>query len=165
MVWAAENSRGWAFIWKKLVCCHGIYSLLSKDTCLALTIFREGFDLLFILRFATLLFTKIFHWIIGDRVEFMDQTEPSRQFHLKMISIMILFLIVDVAMLWSAIQTILLVGPSMLIVFGFEYALLIGNMLTLFAKYVWYCISIRFYNPLICIDLRRGKRSQPIFHM
>jgi E3 ubiquitin-protein ligase synoviolin len=75
--------------------------------------FRRRICLLFILRFATLLFTKIFHWIIGDRVEFMDQTEPSRQFHLKMVSIMILFLIVDVAMLWSAIQTTLLVGPSM----------------------------------------------------
>jgi hypothetical protein len=41
------------------------------DTCLALTIFRDGFDLLFVLRFGTLLFCKTFHWIVADRVDFV----------------------------------------------------------------------------------------------
>jgi E3 ubiquitin-protein ligase synoviolin len=41
------------------------------DTCLALTIFRDGFDLLFVLRFGTLLFCKTFHWITADRVDFV----------------------------------------------------------------------------------------------
>jgi E3 ubiquitin-protein ligase synoviolin len=45
------------------------YSVM--DTCLALTIFRDGFDLLFVIRFVTLIFIKTFHWITGDRVDFV----------------------------------------------------------------------------------------------
>ncbi|KAJ3329005.1 E3 ubiquitin-protein ligase synoviolin, partial [Kappamyces sp. JEL0680] len=106
------------------------------DTCLALTMFRDGFDLLFIVRFGTLLFCKTFHWIIGDRVDFMDQaTHTSWPFHARMLSIMAMFFITDVSILISAINTSLEIGPTMLIVFGFEYALLTSNMLTIFAKY------------------------------
>lgn len=44
------------------------------DTCLALTMFRDGFDFLFILRFGSLLFCKAFHWIIADRIDFVRLT-------------------------------------------------------------------------------------------
>lgn len=42
------------------------------ETCLAMTIFREDFDLQFIVVFTTLLFLKIFHWLCQDRVEFVS---------------------------------------------------------------------------------------------
>ena len=45
------------------------YSIM--DTCFALTIFRDGFDLLFVIRFGMLLFCKTFHWILSDRVDFV----------------------------------------------------------------------------------------------
>lgn len=91
------------------------------DTCLALTIFRDGFDLLFVMRFGTLLFCKTFHWIVGDRVDFMEQSaENGWRFHSRMASIMGAFFLIDVAMLMSAVKSTLEVGPSMLIVFGFE---------------------------------------------
>jgi E3 ubiquitin-protein ligase synoviolin len=91
------------------------------DTCLALTIFRDGFDLLFVMRFGTLLFCKTFHWIVGDRVDFMEQSaESGWRFHSRMISIMVTFLVIDVAMFMSAVNSTLEIGPSMLIVFGFE---------------------------------------------
>lgn len=41
------------------------------ETCLAMTIFREEFDLQFIVVFTTLLFLKIFHWLSQDRVEYV----------------------------------------------------------------------------------------------
>ena len=37
------------------------------DTLLALTIFRDTYDLVFLLRFTILLFIKVFHWILLDR--------------------------------------------------------------------------------------------------
>jgi hypothetical protein len=37
-----------------------------------MTIFREDFDLQFIVVFTTLLFLKIFHWLCQDRVEFVS---------------------------------------------------------------------------------------------
>lgn len=37
-----------------------------------MTIFREEFDLQFIVVFTTLLFLKIFHWLCQDRVEYVS---------------------------------------------------------------------------------------------
>ena len=52
----------------------------SKDaimeTCLAMTIFREEFNVKFVVMFVTLLFVKIFHWLCSDRVEYVE-TSPS----------------------------------------------------------------------------------------
>ncbi len=118
------------------------------DTCLALTMFRDGFDLLFILRFGSLLFCKTFHWIIGDRVDFMDQTTAhSTPFHIKMSSIIFIFLLVDIGMLVSAINHTLLMGPTMLIIFGFEYVLLTSTMLAIIAKYILQTIESRRVTP------------------
>ena len=39
------------------------------ESLLALTIFRDELDTLFVIRFVTLLFLKIFHWLAADRVE------------------------------------------------------------------------------------------------
>ena len=41
------------------------------ETCLAMTIFRDEFDVRFIIMFGVLLFIKCFSWIGGGRVEFV----------------------------------------------------------------------------------------------
>lgn len=41
------------------------------ETCLAMTIFRDEFDVRFIIMFGVLLFVKCFSWIGGGRVEFV----------------------------------------------------------------------------------------------
>lgn len=57
------GSRSWVRLLKDIV--H------STDTCLAMTIFRDEFDLKFVLLFASLLYLKIFHWIASDRIDFV----------------------------------------------------------------------------------------------
>lgn len=42
------------------------------ETCLAMTIFRDEFDVRFIIMFGVLLFVKCFSWIGGGRVEFVS---------------------------------------------------------------------------------------------
>jgi hypothetical protein len=42
------------------------------ETCLAMTIFRDEFDIQFVIVFTTLLFLKIFHWLCQDRVEYVS---------------------------------------------------------------------------------------------
>lgn len=42
------------------------------ETCLAMTIFRDEFDVRFIIMFGVLLFMKCFSWIGGGRVEFVS---------------------------------------------------------------------------------------------
>jgi E3 ubiquitin-protein ligase synoviolin len=41
------------------------------ETCLAMTIFRDEFDVRFIIMFGVLLFVKCFSWIGSGRVEFV----------------------------------------------------------------------------------------------
>jgi RING-H2 zinc finger domain len=118
------------------------------DTCLALTMFRDGFDFLFILRFGTLLFAKTFHWIIADRIDFMEQSlESSWKFHLKMTSIMLSFFLLDIVMLMATINHTLDNGPSMLIIFGFEYALLASSLFGMFIKYCLQTIELGLPTP------------------
>lgn len=42
------------------------------ETCLAMTIFRDEFDVRFIIMFGVLLFMKCFSWIGAGRVEFVS---------------------------------------------------------------------------------------------
>jgi E3 ubiquitin-protein ligase synoviolin len=46
------------------------------ETLLALTIFREEFSGVFVAMFGALLFLKSLHWIVSDRVEYIEVT-PS----------------------------------------------------------------------------------------
>ena len=124
------------------------------ETCFALTIFRDGFDFLFVIRFGTLLFCKTFHWILSDRVNFVpvsnkmgQMLETDTKFHFRMLSIMGLFFTLDVLMTYTAISTVLRTGPTMLIVFGFEYAILTSFMIITFTKYVLHTVDINRTTP------------------
>ena len=42
------------------------------ESCLAMTIFREEFNTSFVAMFVILTFVKTFHWLLQDRVEYID---------------------------------------------------------------------------------------------
>ena len=69
------------------------------------------------------------------------------KFHFRMLSIMSLFLGFDIIMAHSAVSRVLQTGPTMLIVFGFEYVLLTAYMAKIFAKYVLHTIDINRTTP------------------
>ena len=90
--------------------------------------------------------------------------ETEYKFHVSMLSIMGLFFAVDIAMAYSAIMTVIKTGPTMLIVFGFEYVLLTSYMLITFAKYLLHTIDINRATPweeksiyFFYVDLMMGK--------
>ncbi|KAI8977428.1 hypothetical protein BDF20DRAFT_820497 [Mycotypha africana] len=114
------------------------------ETCLAMTIFREEFDLRFIVVFTTLLFLKIFHWLCQDRVEFMEQTPTNRVgFHIRIVNLLCLLLIIDTFLANHAIYVTLTKGPSMMIIFGFEYTILICSILSTIGRYIINLIDMR----------------------
>ncbi|KAJ3092439.1 Dynein heavy chain 3, axonemal [Quaeritorhiza haematococci] len=118
------------------------------ETCLAMTIFKDEFDIRFVIIFATLLFLKIFHWITQDRVDFMEQSpNPSWSFHLRMVSVMTLLLSSDLGMLAYAIDYTVKKGPSMMIIFGFEYTILVSLIVSTFIKYILHTIDLRRNTP------------------
>ncbi|KAI8338654.1 hypothetical protein BC941DRAFT_512777 [Chlamydoabsidia padenii] len=118
------------------------------ETCLAMTIFREEFNIQFVVFFTTLLFLKIFHWLCQDRVEFMDQTPThGRLFHGRMVSMMILLFLLDYSLAMHAIQATWTKGPNMMIMFGFEYTIMLCSILSSICKYIINVIDLRSQEP------------------
>ncbi|KAI8147015.1 hypothetical protein BJV82DRAFT_508777 [Fennellomyces sp. T-0311] len=118
------------------------------ETCLAMTIFRDEFNLQFVIVFTTLLFLKIFHWLCQDRVEFMEQSPSSRiTFHVRMVNLMALLLIVDCVLAQHAINVTLTKGANMMVMFGFEYTILICTILSTAGKYILNVIDMRSEEP------------------
>ncbi|KAI8993321.1 hypothetical protein BDB01DRAFT_715922 [Pilobolus umbonatus] len=114
------------------------------ETCLAMTIFREEFDLHFIIVFTTLLFLKIFHWLCQDRVEYMEQSPTySITFHVRIVSLLVILSLVDSFLANHAVNITLAEGPNMMIMFGFEYTILICAVASIIGKYLLNVIDLR----------------------
>lgn len=109
------------------------------ETCLAMTIFRDEFDVRFIVMFGVLLFIKCFCWIGGSRVEFMETSPPDNPtlFHIRLASSLILLLSACSAMLWHSVSSVLERGrPNMMVMFAFEFAILLITSLGITGRYV-----------------------------
>ncbi|ORX67118.1 hypothetical protein DL89DRAFT_275675 [Linderina pennispora] len=114
------------------------------ETCLALTIFRDEFDAATLTLFVFLLFCKVFHWIMEDRVSFMEQQPRlSKLFIARMGSLAMLLAFVDMFMLAYAVRVTRMYGATMMIVFGFEYALLLVHFHSTSVKFVLNAIDMR----------------------
>ena len=114
------------------------------ETCLAMTIFREEFNVRFVALFTALLFLKIFHWLLQDRVAFMEQTPAVRLFtHARMLLLMATLFALDAAFLYHAVSVSLLRGPSVLLLFAFEYLILASTVCATFSKYALHINDMR----------------------
>tara|TARA_B100000085_G_scaffold16448_1_gene14200 strand:+ start:176 stop:2152 length:1977 start_codon:yes stop_codon:yes gene_type:complete len=107
------------------------------ETCLAMTIFREEFNARFVALFVSLLFIKAFHWLYQDRVQYAE-TAPtlSRTTHLRLAAFMGTLLMLDLSMLNYIVASTIEKGPSVLLLFGFEYVILATKLFVGFAKYL-----------------------------
>jgi E3 ubiquitin-protein ligase synoviolin len=114
------------------------------ETCLAMTIFREEFNFRFVAMFTALLFLKIFHWLMQDRVAYMEQSPAvSYLTHGRMLVLMALLFTLDCAFLHHAVGTSLRRGPSVLLLFAFEYLILASTVCATFSKYALHCNDMR----------------------
>ncbi|KQK85323.1 hypothetical protein AAES_41068 [Amazona aestiva] len=68
-------------------------------------------------------------------------------FHFRIISLMVLLGILDFLFVSHAYHSILTRGASVQLVFGFEYAILMTMVLTIFIKYVLHSIDLQNENP------------------
>ena len=114
------------------------------ETCLAMTIFRDEFNVNFIGLFTILLFLKIFHWLMSDRIAFMEQTPAvPLSTHARILLLMSALTALDAAFLHHAVSTCLARGPSVLLLFAFEYLILSSSVASTFCKYVLYVNDVR----------------------
>ncbi|GAA5875930.1 hypothetical protein JCM3774_005820 [Rhodotorula dairenensis] len=118
------------------------------ETLLALTIFKDDFESTFVLLFVGLLFLKVFHWLASDRIEMMEQAaRVSRLAHARMLGLLSLLWLADIGCLVFAVESIMIDGPTVMIMFASEYLILIANVWTLSAKYLINCIDMRSEAP------------------
>ncbi|PVZ98133.1 hypothetical protein BB558_005867 [Smittium angustum] len=106
------------------------------EICLALTIFKDEFDAGFVLLFGVLLFIKTFHWLMEDRIEFMEQRpvlDMRMVYRIGSLSLVLMF--VDLKMMMSAISYMKVSGANMIVIFGFEYALLIVGLVMAISRF------------------------------
>ncbi|RKP38596.1 hypothetical protein BJ085DRAFT_12473, partial [Dimargaris cristalligena] len=117
------------------------------ETCLALTIFKDEFNAQMFGLLLTLMFFKVFHWLIEDRVNFMEQS-PSLNwlFHVRMLGLVgVLFAADALFLTYTVYSTLSEISHSLsiLAVFGFEFSILIISLLSTVAKYAIYTVDHR----------------------
>ncbi|KAH8332875.1 hypothetical protein KR074_012350 [Drosophila pseudoananassae] len=138
------------------------------ETCLAFTVFRDDFNPRFVALFTVLLFLKSFHWLAEERVDFVSsifdtnfitflckilciQMERSPVlgwlFHIRVGSLLTMLGIFDYLLLMHAYNSSLVRGPSVQLVFGFEYAILLTVIASTAIKYVLHAAEMRTDTP------------------
>ncbi|KAL4784698.1 hypothetical protein BJX76DRAFT_326508 [Aspergillus varians] len=97
------------------------------ETCLAMTIFRGELGAWFLVMFVSLLVGKVWGWIGEGRVEFLEQQPPANPFlfHTRLAVSLLLSVLFNIFMLKYCIDTVLeQARPDMMVMFGFEFAVL-----------------------------------------
>lgn len=118
------------------------------ETCLAFTVFRDDFSPKFIALFTLLLFLKSFHWLLEDRVDYMERSPViTWLFHLRVMTLLGLLFSINLTMIDYAFITTATKGPSVQVIFGFEYAILLTVVINITVKYVLHTIDLQSENP------------------
>ncbi|ETM57051.1 hypothetical protein L914_00061 [Phytophthora nicotianae] len=114
------------------------------ETCLALTIFRDEISFHVMVLFTALVFLKIFHWLSQSRIEFIEQTDViSRLTHVRLVGLMAMLAAVDTGfVVWCSLK-VMEIGPSVFILFGFEFLILLVTIVATFLRYVLYVVDSR----------------------
>ncbi|CAD6996452.1 E3 ubiquitin-protein ligase HRD1 isoform X2 [Ceratitis capitata] len=114
------------------------------ETCLAFTVFRDDFNPRFVALFTVLLFLKSFHWLAEERVDFMERSPVLGWiFHVRVASLLIVLGSLDYVLLMHAYNSTLVRGPTVQLVFGFEYAILLTVVASTAIKYVLHAAEMR----------------------
>ena len=116
-----------------------------------MTIFREEFNFRFVTLFTALLFLKIFHWLMQDRIGYMEQTPAVRlTTHARILLLMAILLTLDSAFLYHAVSVSIKRGPSVLLLFAFEHLILASTVCSTFSKCAHPLSSARL-QPACCL--------------
>lgn len=112
------------------------------ETCLALTVFREELGFYAFSLFVLLFFSKVFHWIAVPRVESFGWREnASFWLHFRTWSLIGFLCLTDIMFSFTFARSIYLKkGPMFLMLFGFEYTILLFSIINLAFKY-WILIQ------------------------
>ena len=119
-----------------------------SEIFLAMTIFREDFNVSFMINFLILLIIKSFHWTLKDRADLLEQTSNTQRSFLTGLFVTITLLaFTDGASMGYAARKFVEKGPSIYILFGTEYAILLVYLFHNVAKIIFTLIDLSEENP------------------
>lgn len=133
------------------------------ECCFATTIFREEVNLLFLALVTTLLMLKSLHWLAKDRMDFLEEQPLSpRSAHVRLVGLMSLLFAGDFYLVYRCAKTTFRTkGGTMLVLFAFEFTVLLIELCSDFVRYIFHAIDLRldgrwdsrglysFYNELV----------------
>lgn len=126
------------------------------ETCLAMTVFRGEIGLTFLAMFFSLLTGKVWGWIGEGRVEVLEQQPPQnpRLFHTRLALSLGLGVAFDLSMLEYVVKQVLrMARPDMMVMFGFEFAVLSITSIS---------TAMRYAINLVEIGIVREQKKQRI---
>ncbi|RHY34219.1 hypothetical protein DYB32_001876 [Aphanomyces invadans] len=102
------------------------------ETCFTLSVFREEMSLRVLGLFTILLFLKTFHWLFVSRIT-----------HVRLVLLMALLAAVDMIFVIVSGLQVAERGPSVLVLFGFEFLILFVTLVAVFLRYILHLIDAR----------------------
>jgi len=107
------------------------------ETCLALTTFREELNIRMVALFTVLLFVKMFHWLAQMRIENVSVRTMSVGTHIRLGLLTLMLTAWDIGFVtlitWGMMSQ---KGPSVLLLFAFEFMILSVIIIVTTAKYI-----------------------------
>eukprot|EP00937_MAST-01D_sp_MAST-1D-sp2_P004321 g4321.t1 len=119
---------------------------LVAEFVIIIMIFKDEMNSRIVALFALLMGSKIFHWLCGARVAYVDQSQSEdtgAMGHLRVFMLMCTLLAVDVAMAAFAGYYTLKGGTSVRMVLGFEFVLLSIHVFSTFFRYLLHLVDYR----------------------
>ena len=119
------------------------------ETCLALTIFRSELTPSVVSLFASLIFLKLMHKLSKLRLEYLEQIAPVPTLMVvRMGFLLTALLITDVVGLYLSVHSIVKKGRSVIILFAFEFGLLLVYTTNLLLKFILTLLDVYLPNGL-----------------
>jgi E3 ubiquitin-protein ligase synoviolin len=117
------------------------------ETCLALTIFRNELTLPVMTLFTTLIFVKLFHRLAKTRAQYLEQIMPISRFaNLQVAFLFLNLVIIDLYGIHHAVSHILLAGKSVVLLFGFEFGLLLVHVVNTMVRFILHTVDANMEN-------------------
>lgn len=119
------------------------------ETCLALTVFRQELSPTVFVFFGALIFVKIFHWLARFRLDHMEQViRITRWTHVSLTILLTLLLAIDATVCYYCVQIVMSKGKTVMILFAFEFGVLIISALNSSMRYIVQVIDNRLESGL-----------------
>lgn len=120
------------------------------ETCLALTVFRNELTAPILFLFGSLLFLKSFHWLAKSRFEYLEQVMPlATWIYIRLCCLIIGLFVTDALITYAAVEFTIENGKSVLLLFGFEFGLLLISMCNLASRYTLFVLDNRYPSGLV----------------